>query len=405
MRIGVPYEEAQQMLLALPSIIMQTESVAVTEGRGRILAEDLYASIPIPPFHRSPFDGYAFRGCDTAGASAGEPVTLRITEEIACGDVPTVQLSAGYAAKILTGGMLPPGADCTIKYEKTVFTAETVTLSKPVKPGTDIILAGEDIPQGAVIARKGAVLTPALLGLITAVGHSTVSVFNAPKALIINTGSELISPGEPLPPGKIYNSGLVSLIGALEDMGISAVPFSVIPDDPDLFATELSKALPLCDVVVSTGGASVGDYDFCVAAAEKCGAEVLFRKAMIKPGGAMVAAQKDGKLLLMLSGNPGSALMALQFVARPYLLRLTGRENTFPEPIEVKLLQNFTKSSGRVRLLRGQMVFVQGEAYFEAFILQSGGALSSFRECDLIAEIPGDSPPLPAGTIVKAWRI
>ncbi|MDR2420484.1 MAG: molybdopterin molybdotransferase MoeA [Oscillospiraceae bacterium] len=399
-------ERARELILEIPSPAPGTETVPLPLSYGRVLAEDIRADIPIPPFDRSPFDGYAFRGADTAGASDENPVTLKITEEIPAGSVPSVAVSEGLAAKILTGAPMPPGADATIKYELTEFTAETVTFRAPVAPGSDVVRAGDDVKKGGIAARRGDVISPAAAGLFASLGRTEIPVFRRPRAAVLNTGSELVEPGDPLPYGKIYNSSVYTLIGALAQLGLDAYNAGVARDDPDEIAAAVMKNLPLCDVMITTGGASVGDYDFALGSAEKLGAETLFRKTRIKPGGAMLASRVGDKLLLSLSGNPGSALMALLYIASPFLRRLAGRNEIHPEPVFVRLAEPFShKRSARARLLRGRLVVSDGEAYFSERGEQGGGALSSFNSCDLLGEIPEDSPPLPAGTLIRAWRV
>ncbi|MDR1328245.1 MAG: molybdopterin molybdotransferase MoeA, partial [Oscillospiraceae bacterium] len=322
MRKSVTAEEARALILQIPLPPPSAEAVALTEAFGRVLAEDITADIPIPPFDRSPFDGYAFRGADTAAASKDNPITLRITEEIPAGSVPSVDITPGYAAKILTGAPMPRGADSTVKYELTEFTTETVTFTSPVAPGDDVVYAGDDVKAGSTAALRGSVIFPADVGLFASLGMTEVPVFRRPRAAVLNTGSELVEPGSPLPYGKIYNSSVFTLIGALAGLGIDAYNAGVARDDPDEIAAAVAKNLPLCDIMITTGGASVGDYDFALGSAGVLGAQTLFWKTKIKPGGAMLASRVDDKLLLSLSGNPGSALIGLLHIAAPFLRRL-----------------------------------------------------------------------------------
>ncbi|MDR0445974.1 MAG: molybdopterin molybdotransferase MoeA [Oscillospiraceae bacterium] len=407
LRKSVAPEEARELILQIRSPEPSSERVPLTAAYGRVLAEDVTAELPIPPFDRSPFDGYAFRGEDTAAASENHPVTLRITEEIPAGSVPAIDITPGYAAKILTGAPMPRGADSTIKYELTEFTAETVTFKKPVPPGSDVVYAGDDVAAGSLAARRGDVISPATVGLFASLGKTEIPVFRRPRAAVLNTGSELVEPGEPLPYGKIYNSSVFTLIGALAELGVEGYNAGVARDDPAEIAAAIEKNLPLCDVIITTGGASVGDYDFSLASAEKLGAETLFWKTKLKPGGAMLASRVGDKLLLSLSGNPGSALMALLHIASPFLRRLAGRRDISPEPVFARLGEPYNRAaSPRTRLLRGRLdISADGTAYFIEYDEQGGGALSSFAGCDLLGEIPPGSPPLPAGTLIRAWRI
>ena len=204
-------DEGMHLLMELP-VVCQTERLSLLEAYGRILAETVTAQIPVPPFARSPFDGYAFCSADTASASAECPVTLQITEELPAGTAPTVPVTAGTAAKILTGAPVPAGADTVIKYEDTIFTADSVTISHPCQPG-NIVPAGEDVMVGTVLAPCGTRITGPVMGVVAGQGIDTVSVYRRPVVSIISTGSDLLSAGTPLLPGKIYSTNLYTLGG------------------------------------------------------------------------------------------------------------------------------------------------------------------------------------------------
>ncbi|MDR1764781.1 MAG: molybdopterin molybdotransferase MoeA [Lachnospiraceae bacterium] len=404
MKRSIPYTQAQQLILGLPDVRPETLTVTLADACGRVLAEDIVADIPIPPFAKSPFDGYALRSADTAGATVQAPVTLRITEEIPAGGVPKHKITPGFAAKILTGGAMPEGADCTEKYEVTTSTDETVTFTAPVSPG-NVVRMGEDVPAGTVVGRRGDVVSPGAVGIFASVGRDKVMVYGRPKIGIISTGNELVEPGDELPPGKIYSSSALSLAGELAAMGIDAESFAIVPDDAGAIADAIRRCVAGYDAVITTGGASVGDYDFLREAVKMAGAEILFWKTKIKPGGTMLASEIDRKLVLSLSGNPGAALTGLLIIGRPYLLRIAGRNEIFPEKVQVHLRAPFTKNSGRSRMLRGRLEIDGGKAWFVEQGSQGSGALSSFVGCSLLAEIKPDEVPLEAGALVEAYRL
>jgi len=404
MNKSVEPDVARDMLFALPADA-GVEIITLSESLGRIIARDITAGFPVPPFDKSPFDGYAFRGEDTELATKEHPVVLRITEELPAGIEPTKEVTSGYAAKILTGAPIPQGANSTIKYEETEFDDEVVRISSPVKPGTNVVSAGSDIPEGAKVAACGDKITPPLMGMLASSGQAEVSVYRRPRAALINTGTELIELGQALRPAKIYNSNMYTLLGYFRSLGLDAYSAGVVPDDPDIITERITTELSHADIVVTTGGASVGDYDYLVRAAEQMGAEILFWKARIKPGGSVVAFTLDDKLVLSLSGNPGSAVMFLLRCALPYLKKLCGFKDCILEPIDVFLQQPFQKTSERNRLVRGNLEFIDGRACFVEFGAQGGGEMSSFASADLLMEIPANSPSLAEGSLVKAWRI
>ena len=404
MEKGIAVSEAVETLLGLP-VELKTEHVAIGDAFDRVLAEDVAAVIPYPPFERSPFDGYAFRASDVSGASKETPVTLTINQEIPAGSPSVLDISEGFAAKILTGAPIPSGADTVVKFEDTDFTDKTVTVFEPSKSGKNIVLAGEDITVGTILAVKGTVISQALMGLFASQGLKTVPVNKKPVISILNTGTELAELGLPLKPGMIYNSSTYTLRGFLMAMGAEFSDAGVVVDDEKEIAARIKAALETSDMVITTGGASVGDYDCAVRAAEYAGGEILFWKIKMRPGGSLLAYFLDGKLVLALSGNPGAAILGLLRLGLPFIRKLCGRSDVMPETCRVHIAEEMTKKSAVPRIVRGYLDIREGEAWFVENAGQGGGDISSFLRCDLLAEIPADCTPLPKGTLVTAYRI
>ncbi len=401
-RIEAP--AARDLLLGLP-VSLQTEKAALSAALGRVAAGDIVSSVPVPPFDRSPYDGYAFRGEDTAHASRERPAVLSITGELPAGTAPAAAITEGTAAKILTGAPIPPGANAVVKYEHTLFTDSEVRLFEPVKPGTDIVYAGEDIAAGTLLAAAGTLITPPVLGLLAGQGIPEVSVFRKPAIALLSTGTELAEAGTPLAPAQIYNSNVHTIGGYLTAAGATAVGAGIAPDDPGEIADRIASALSASDMVITTGGASVGDYDWAVTSAQLLGAKVLFWKARMNPGGSIMAAVRDEKLILGLSGNPAAAVLGLLLIAMPYIRKLCGRADVLPDAVNVHLKYPLKKMSPELRILRGRLEIEDGRAYFAENGGQGNGVVSSFVGCDLLGEIPAGSPPLPAGTMIRAYRI
>lgn len=400
----ISLDQAMELLAALPTA-PGAETIPLYKAQGRVLAEDVCAVVNVPPFDRSPYDGYAFRGEDTAGATADNPVTLRITEELPAGKAPTVAVTPGTAAKILTGAPVPEGANAIVKYETTEFTEEYVKIFEAVKPNTDIVYAGEDVKAGQLLAEKGDVIRPAVAGSLAGQGLAEVKVFRRPRAIVMCTGSELLEPGEAPQPAKIYNSNIYTISAYLESLGVDCASGGSMPDEPELIAGRIRDAMEDYDLVVTTGGASVGDYDYAARSAELTGAKVLFWKISMKPGGSVVAAERDGKLILSLSGNPGAAITTLLRVASPYIKRLCGCKDTELEAMELVMKEPFKKKSPQQRLVRGRLSIENGVAYFISQDGQGNGVVSSFIGCDVLGEIPAGSPPVNAGEKILAYRV
>jgi molybdopterin molybdotransferase len=404
MQKNINADIACKMLYELP-VITGTETAGLGEALGRVVSAPVHARIPVPPFDRSPCDGYAFRSEDTRTATRDNPAVLKIIEEIPAGTQPQHEITPGHAAKILTGAPIPNGADATIKYENTEFTDSEVRILKPVKPDTDIVYAGADVMPGTELAQQGALITAPIISLLANQGFADVEVYTKPVITVISTGTELCEAGQDLRPAAIYNSNMHTVSAYLTDAGARSVNGGVVPDEPTLIAERIGKALEESDMVITTGGASVGDYDWAVTSMEKLGAKVLFWKAPLRPGGAILAAVKDGKVVLGLSGNPAAAVIGLLRIAMPYIKKLCGREDCFFPEISVALKEPYRKDSPKLRVLRGRLEIIDSRAYFAESSRQGSEAVSSLAGCDLLGEIPMGSQPLPAGTIIKAYRI
>ena len=395
---------ACNMIYELP-VAHETETASLGCLLGRVLSDDVRARIPYPPFDRSPYDGFTFRGEDTLHASRDAPVVLKITEKIPAGSQPQHEIITGHAAKIMTGAPIPKGADSTIKYEDTEFTESEVRIFRAIQPNTDIVYAGVDAKPGQILAGKGTLVTAPIISTLANQGFSNVDVYKRPSVAVISTGSELCEAGQPLRPAAIYNSNVHTLSAYLADVGAIPINKGSVPDEPDSIAALITRALEISDMVITTGGASVGDYDWAVTSAEIMGARVLFWKVAMRPGGAVMAAVKDGKVILGLSGNPAAAVLGLLRIAMPYIKKLCGRSNCFYPQIEVALRKQYAKKSPKLRVLRGKLEIIDSRTYFAESGGQGSEEVSSLAECDLLGEIPAGSSPLPAEAVIKALRL
>ncbi len=404
MRTNIPADMAVELLLEQEAKLY-TETVQLWELEGRILAEDVCAAISVPPFDRSPYDGYALIAADTANASRESPAVLKITEEIPAGHAPTIALTPGHAAKILTGAPIPECCDTTIKYEDTEFTDSEVRIFSPQKSGANVVRAGEDVKAGEVILTAGTLISAAALGMLAGQGVSEARVYKKPRITVISTGSELAEAGQPLKPAQIYNSNVYTLSAYLRAIGAEPANGGIVDDDPDAIAARISDALAASDMVITTGGASVGDYDWAYRVSKMMGAEILFWKADFKPGGAMCAAVLNGKLILCLSGNPGAAVIGLLRVGLPYVRKLCGRRECMPERVNVTFKESFGKFSPKLRLVRGRLEVSDGAAYFVHSDGQANGTVSSLMGCDLLAEIPAGTGRVQSGAMVSAIKV
>lgn len=398
------YTTARALLLKGVTPV-DTERLSLSRCGGRVLAAELTAAEHIPPFDRSPYDGYALRAADTAEASREAPVTLRVLEEVPAGAVPAVPVTEGAATKVLTGAPIPVGADVVIMFEKTTFTAETVTIYTPLKSGENIIYTGEDVRRGDVLARCGEVIDPGLAGTLAAQGVAEPLVYRVPRVAILSTGSELVEADQAPSHGKIRNSNRYMLEGALKGLGCEPVYLGIAGDSVAEISALLNRGLEECDAVVTTGGVSVGDYDLTPKAMEESGVEILFQGVDLKPGMACAYGVLGGKPVCGLSGNPASSMTNFYAVAVPALKKLAGHREPQAKEIRVTLAEGFSKKSPKTRLLRGTLDLSDGSVRMHLPKDQGNVVLSSTIGCNVMAEVPAGSGPISAGTELKGFLL
>ena len=417
MEVNMDYKEARDLLSGFARPVT-TQCVDLEEASGRILAEDIAALRNVPAFDRSPYDGYAFMAKDTVGASRDNPVTLRIVEEVPAGSVPSKIIVSGQAVKVMTGTMIPEGADAVVMFEKTSFDVETVTLFEEARPGDNIIYAGEDVKKGSVLAKCGSVIDAGLSGALASQGIFSPQVFRKPVAGIISTGSELVDDAlMTVPDGKIFNTNRYSLAAALRNDGCVPVYLGTADDDVKQIADLILSGFNCerkghsgnseqgkCDIIFLTGGVSAGDFDLTPAAVEMAGASLLVKGVKLKPGMACCYGEMNGKLICGLSGNPASALTNYYAVVRPALRKLAGHSDYLPNMFTVTLGDDFNKKIKLPRILKGKLeISGEGLAVLRIPSGQGNTMISSFSGCNCLAEIKAGSGPLAKGARLPAF--
>ena len=401
------YREAMELLVSRVSPV-GTEEVDLEKCAGRVLAEDITAGENVPSFDRSPYDGYAFLAADTEGASEEHPVTLRVLENIRAGQMPSQKVVPGTAIRLMTGAPVPDGADAVCKYEDTSFTDSTVTLRMSYRSGENVVTAGEDIRQGTLVLKKGYRIDPGAVGTLAALGMMRVPVYKKPLVGILSTGDEVVEAGEPLPPGKIRNSNRYTIAAALRSIGMETVHLGQVADTVEAISERIRQGEEgtadgrPCDVILSTGGVSVGDYDLVPAAMEACGYELLTRGVAMKPG--MACAYGVGKkLMLGLSGNPASSLTNLQCVCFPALRKMTGLAEYDHQLFRMKLANEIRKTGKGTRFVRGRTVIREGEIFFESPSEQGNVVISSAVHCNAYGVVTGMKAPVAVGTTIDVF--
>lgn len=379
------------------------EEILLEDAAGRILAEDLRSRENIPPFDRSPLDGYALRSGDIARASKASPVTLSVTEEVPAGSVARRPVGVMEAVRIMTGAPIPEGADVVVRYEDTSFTEEAVTFFAPAESGSNIVRAGEDVRAGGIVMEKGDLMDAAGIGVLAGLGFPRIRVYKKPLVRIISTGDELVDISQDLEPGKIRNSSAYMLKAFLEGWGLDARIHGIVKDEKPRICQALEECMEDADCILTTGGVSVGDFDFMLPAMEEAGARILFWKVKMKPGMATIGARKGSTLLLGLSGNPSAAVAALFVLGLPVLKKLCGRRDWEFPVVQTVLAEDYGKASPGGRVLPGRLEIREGRPCFVTQKHQANGMISPWSSCNLVGMIPKGTGPLKKGSQIQAY--
>ncbi len=396
-------EEARRRILAaihpLPA-----EPVMLKAATGRILAEDLVAPLDLPSFDNSAMDGYAVRAGDVATASAESPAPLRIIGRVPAGDVFPNLIEPGTCVRIFTGSPLPGGADAVVMQEDTrLDTADenTVLVLDRVRPWENIRFRGEDLKRGVTLAQTGERLTAMQIGLCGATGLVGAKVTRRPVVGLIATGTELTEPGTPLGAGKIYESNRLALASLLAKAGACPVIFPLVPDTMVDTKAALAAAFAQCDGVVTTGGVSVGEFDFVRHSFEELGGSLGFWKVAIKPGKPFVFGQWGAKFLFGLPGNPVSAIVTFLLLVLPAILRWQNANHVDPPSVPGTLREPLENDGDRRHFVR---VHFDERSEVRASGAQASHLLASLASANGLVEVPPRSV-LAASTRVSVIRL
>ena len=376
-------EEARAYLLERARRIEESERTAVEDALGRIVAADVVAPIDVPGHANSAMDGYAVRAADIP--VVGE-ATLRVTQRIAAGEVGSA-LAAGEAARIFTGAPVPAGADAIAIQEDCRGDGASVVVPGPLAPGTFVRPRGNDIRSGAVVLAAGTRIRPQEMGVAASVGIDRIEVRRRPRVAIVSSGDELRLPGEPLGPGQIYNSNRFTQIGLLERLGCDVVDLGLVADTFEATRTALLQGAERADVLITTGGVSVGEEDHVRCALESIG-ELEMWKVRVKPGKPIVYGRIGACDLLGLPGNPVSALVTFCLFVRPFILRRLGAARVFPVPVRVAAHFEWPRPGGRREYARARLVVAEdGETGAEIHTRQGSDVLSATAWATGLVEI------------------
>ena len=377
------------------------QTVIHAETLGRILARDIVSGLDLPPFANSAMDGYAVRVADVAGATEQAPVTLNLVETIGAGDVPQRAIKAGECAKIMTGAPLPPGAQAVIMREETRENARNVSFLADAKPDQNVRHAGSDIARGENVMRAGTRVRAAELAMLAALGCSHVEVYARPRVGIITTGEELVGVDFALKAGQIRDSNGPALKALCQSAGAEIVAQKHVGDAPDELRAVLRELTPLCDLILTSGGVSAGDFD-PVRDVLLADANVVFWKVAMKPGKPIMLALYQETPIFALPGNPVSVMVGWEEFARPALLKRAGALALRRLEVGAHLAEDLRSASDKTEFVRARVSAEKGELVARVAGDQGSGRLSTMTRANALLVIRPEQTQLSAGTQVVA---
>jgi molybdopterin molybdotransferase len=391
----LPVEEAQERVLA-EIVTLPAEDVALEDALGRVLREDIVATADVPERANSAMDGYAIRADDVANA----PVSLRVIDDLPAGRVTSTRVAPGTAIRIMTGALLPDGADAVAQVEITDAGSDVVEIREAVALGANVRPRGEDMRAGDVVLRAGSVIGPAEIGVLASVQRSVVRAGRRPEVAILATGDEIIEIDEPRASGKVVNSNSYALAAMVRQSGTIPRRLGVARDTRDATIAALRSALE-SDFVISTGGVSVGAFDFVKDALDALGAETKFWKVAMRPGKPVVLSRAGDRVCFGLPGNPVSCLVAFLLFVAPALRKAMGQtSNLFPPVVPMRTANRLTSKGERRAYLRVRVVAETGALVAHPMPAQGSGVSTSMLQANGLAILDTGVTSADAGSIV-----
>lgn len=399
----ISVEEAQSIILRDIHPLGAYEIRPLLESLGHLLGEDVRADVDIPPFTNSAMDGFAVHHVDTLGASPSHPVTLHVVNTVRAGHPVTEEFAAGTCCKIMTGAPLPPSADAVVPVEWTrpAGQAGFVDVLQPAQPQQYLRIQGEDMGRGTVALSAGALVTPPAIGMLATIGAHHISIRRPPRVAIVSTGDELVDPSEPLAPGKIRNSNSHALYAAVLQAGGKPFLYPAAGDSVDAIKALFETAGGQSDLLISSGGVSVGDYDFVKPVIESLGELTLWR-VNVKPGKPLAFGHVQGVPTLGLPGNPVSALVTFELFVRPVIRAMLGDQRWQRPVVRLPLHDDFDQLADRRHYVRSRLISRQGRLWLSPHQNQGSAMQSSWHDVDALMIVPENTGPHRAGEELMA---
>ncbi len=404
-------EEALQKILDEVDVL-ETESVPILESLGQVLAEDIVSGINVPPLDNSAMDGFAVRAQDTIGASTASPKILKVIDTVIAGSISPREVGTGTAIRIMTGAPLPRGADAVVQFENTdeakrQITAAEVGILAEARPGLNVRKAGEVIVSGTIVLKGGTVIRPAEVGMIASLGLTRVKAIRRPVVAILSTGNELVELGQPLPEGKIYDNNLYSIAGLVKRYGCIPKILGIARDEEKSIVDKLRQAQDT-DMLLTTGGVSMGDYDMVKNILAKEG-KMVFWKVRVKPGKPLAFGKIKGIKRdiphLGLPGNTVSCMVSFELFVRPALLKMMGKKTLSKPVVEAIIEDNVKNDSGR--RIYDRAIVEKRDGHYHARLTgpQGSGILKSMSLANGLVLIPEEKEMVQKGDTVQALML
>jgi len=382
-----------------------TEYVSINESYGRYLSEDLIATSNVPHFDRAPYDGFAVRSIDTLEASQSNPVELKVIDHLGAGMVSAKTVGEKQAVRIMTGAMMPNGTDAVVMFEVAKDYEKNgvpyMSIKRKINKGTNVSFTGEDAKQGEVLVEKGTLINPGIQAMLATFGYNEVPVSKKPLIGLFATGTELLEVNEALEPGKIRNSNSYMIAAQIERAGGNVHYFGKLPDEFDTCFEAVKDALNEVDLLITTGGVSVGDFDYLPGIYEKLGAEVLFNKVAMRPGSVSTVAVYNGKILFGLSGNPSACYVGFELFARPIIRTQLFSNRPHLRKEKALLEVDFPKANPFTRFVRSATFIDEGKLKSTPSGLDKSNIIMSLAGANSLMILPGGTRGFKAGTEVE----
>src|SRR6187431_947818 len=392
-RETIPLEEARQLIANACRPIDRTERVRLVDANGRAAAVDVHSTRDVPPFSRAGMDGFAVRAEDTFGANRYEPKTLRVIDKVYTGEIPKKSVETGTAIEIATGAPMPHGADAVVMVEETEKAGGDVRVLTPVYPRQNVGKQGADIVVGQTVIARGQVLNPSRIGAIAALGVGDVEVFEKPTIAILSTGNEIADPGKELQPGQIYDINKFTLSTIIQEHGGIPMPFATAQDTIDALESAID-ACSACDVLVFSGGSSVGERDLILDVIGRKG-DIVFHGIAVKPGKPTVFGTVNGKPMFGMPGYPTSCLSNAYMLLVPALRSMARLQPRHTATVSLPLGQRIVSTTGRHQFYTVKIVDGQAMPAFKA-----SGDITSMSQADGYIEIPAQTDIVEKGESV-----